>query len=332
MAKKLTVHPVAALFPLMADADPDAFAGMVADIKENGQTDPIIVKGSEIVDGRNRLAACAEAGVDPAFAQWSAPKGVTVEKWIVSRNLHRRHMSTSARAMLIPDLVKAGAFPNLESGAEAMGVSTQTAYHAETIHEKGSAALKAAVLAEDVKVSAGAEVAGALPKSEQTALVKKGGDAVPAKARKIREKKASAPKGDKTAQMRALREAQREEAVIPQPIRAAWKFLSDAAPEMKSEMTSIRRRVKAAVEKLIAMSSERPVAPGTVLLSLKNLDKHLDAAEYDLARLIPSVVCEKCAGEGCGKCGKVGWLSAVDVKRIGVADAKGNAALAKAKR
>ena len=203
---------------------------------------------------------------------------------------------------------------------------------AGAVIEHGSKALQAAVTDGTEAASAAAQVATTLPKSEQTALVKKGGDALPAKAKKIREKKAATPEASKTAQMRALREAQREEAVIPQPIRAAWKLLSDVAPELRTDLTSVRRRLRALVEKLANMSAERPVASGSVLISLKRLDADLDAAEYSLARLIPSVVCDKCNGDGCGKCSKVGWLAAVDVKRINEADAKGKAALAKSKR
>ena len=212
---------------------------------------------------------------------------------------------------------------------EKRGVSSAAVARRVIIEERGSKAVQRAVDAGEIGGETGRVLVSSLPKSEQDKALR--GDPVNV-ARKIREKKAATPEASKTAQMRALREAQREEAVIPQPIRAAWKFLSDAAPELRTDLTSVRRRLRALVEKLANMSAERPVASGSVLISLKRLDADLDAAEYSLARLIPSVVCDKCNGDGCGKCSKVGWLAAVDVKRINEADAKGKAALAKSKR
>ena len=60
------VHPVAALFPMLAD---DELAELAADIKANGLRLPIVrdKEGKTLIDGRNRLKACEIAGVKPAF-------------------------------------------------------------------------------------------------------------------------------------------------------------------------------------------------------------------------------------------------------------------------
>lgn len=188
------VHPVAAIFPMMSDEE---IAALAEDIKERGLVDPIILHEGVLVDGRNRLAACNLIGCMPRVEKWKPSKGAqTIESWIVSKNLHRRHLTTSQRADLVPQLVAAGVFPNLESGAKAMQVSTQTAYSAKAVRDKGSAALKDAVGAGEVSVSAAAEVAD-LPKSEQTALVKRGPRAVREKAKSVRATKAASPKTPK---------------------------------------------------------------------------------------------------------------------------------------
>jgi hypothetical protein len=99
----MDVHPTAALFPMMAD---DELADLAADIKANGLFHSIILDptGEMVVDGRNRLAACKLAGVEPAFVRLDGedPKAV-----IVSANLARRNLTKAqkamATAMIYPD-------------------------------------------------------------------------------------------------------------------------------------------------------------------------------------------------------------------------------------
>jgi ParB-like chromosome segregation protein Spo0J len=53
---ELAVHPVAALFPMLADDELDE---LVADIKARGLLQPIVLDAEgRVLDGRNRLAAC----------------------------------------------------------------------------------------------------------------------------------------------------------------------------------------------------------------------------------------------------------------------------------
>jgi hypothetical protein len=67
---ELAVHPVAALFPMLAD---DELEELAADIKANGLRFPIIrdKAGKTLIDGRNRLVACEIAGVKPDFITYA---------------------------------------------------------------------------------------------------------------------------------------------------------------------------------------------------------------------------------------------------------------------
>jgi ParB-like chromosome segregation protein Spo0J len=95
---ELEVHPLADIFPMLGE---DELADLAADIEANGQQVPIMLDaaGKLIVDGRNRLAACKIAGVEPWFDQLK--EGEEPAAFIVSANLQRRHMTAGQRAMAL---------------------------------------------------------------------------------------------------------------------------------------------------------------------------------------------------------------------------------------
>lgn len=90
----------ARLLPLLSDAE---LFDLADDILANGQSEPILVdKDGWIVDGRNRWIACKGLGIAPK----SVPVDPSADPVIVaiSRNIHRRHLTTSQRAALAADL------------------------------------------------------------------------------------------------------------------------------------------------------------------------------------------------------------------------------------
>lgn len=88
-------HPLADLFPLM---EGDDFAALVEDIRQNGLREPIVMSGGLIVDGRNRFRACRAGGVKPEMVE--LPGGTDPLAFVLSKNLHRRHLTVSQRAMI----------------------------------------------------------------------------------------------------------------------------------------------------------------------------------------------------------------------------------------
>jgi len=100
MTKNVDFHPACKLFPKLNDSDLQELA---EDIKANGLQNPIVLLDGEILDGRNRFAACKLAGVDPQFKNWDG-EGSPVE-WIISQNLKRRHLTPSQKAVVAFELL-----------------------------------------------------------------------------------------------------------------------------------------------------------------------------------------------------------------------------------
>jgi ParB-like chromosome segregation protein Spo0J len=104
-AKAVQFHPLAEIFP---ELDNDRLRELAADIKKNGLIDPLVTYEGKILDGRNRYGACGMAGVEPNYVAYTGDDPVG---YIVRRNLHRRQLNESQRAMVAAKLA------NLERGA-----------------------------------------------------------------------------------------------------------------------------------------------------------------------------------------------------------------------
>ena len=94
--KHYEFHPIADEFPL-EDQGPE-FDAFVQDIKVNNLQQPIILHQGKILDGRRRYLACKQAGVSPKFGEWDGT-GSPLD-FVVSLNLHRRHLTPSQRAVI----------------------------------------------------------------------------------------------------------------------------------------------------------------------------------------------------------------------------------------
>lgn len=101
-------HPVANMFPLL-DPGSDQFKKLVISLKYNGQWDPIVldVEG-RILDGRNRMLACIQAGIEPKFIQFAdlnlgmskTGKPVDEAEYACEKNFARRDLTPDQRVMI----------------------------------------------------------------------------------------------------------------------------------------------------------------------------------------------------------------------------------------
>jgi len=105
---------------MMGGADLNLLAD---DIKQHGLIEPILLYEGKIIDGRNRLEACRLAGKDPRFDD--APVNGSPALFVISKNLHRRHLTTSQRAAigasLMPMLRKEAKERQQRAGRERHG-------------------------------------------------------------------------------------------------------------------------------------------------------------------------------------------------------------------
>lgn len=95
MTDQYELHPLCTLFPRLQGSE---FDSLVADIKANDLAQPIVLHEGMILDGGNRYRACIEAGVEPKFREY---EGSNLVSFVLSANLHRRHMSVGQQAAIV---------------------------------------------------------------------------------------------------------------------------------------------------------------------------------------------------------------------------------------
>lgn len=205
----LEFHELANLFPLMEGRE---FDDLVTDIELHGCREPIYLLDGKILDGRNRWRACEKIGARPTLVDY---EGDDAAAFVISLNLHRRHLSESQRMLV------AGKLANLRDGqradqaaqtcapvtqsaaAEMLNVSRRGVQLAREVIDRGSPDLVAAVEQGRVSVSAAADVSS-LPKGQQSEIVARGEKEIVATANKIRAQKKVERKAERVEKVAKL--------------------------------------------------------------------------------------------------------------------------------
>lgn len=203
--KRLLPHRFAKLFPLLVEAEAN---DLREDIRMNGVRDQIVMLDGEILDGVNRYGALVflvESGevLGPGWGHragepldadhllpdhsWFRKFNASVEgdplTWVLSKNLHRRHLSVGQRAWIVAqietishggDRKSADQDANLQLDRQTLAaradVSERTVASAAKVRDEGVPELQQAVAQGDIAPSA-AEAIASLPKSQQQDLV-----------------------------------------------------------------------------------------------------------------------------------------------------------------
>jgi len=88
-------HALSSAFPSMTEGQ---LEDLVEDIKQNGLLEPIVVYQNQILDGWHRWSACQRANITPEFVTYGGENPID---YVKSKNLNRRHLSESQRAMAV---------------------------------------------------------------------------------------------------------------------------------------------------------------------------------------------------------------------------------------
>lgn len=199
MPEERQFHPVADIFPMMSERE---FNDLVEDIDANGLREPIwLHRDGRIIDGRNRHRACMEilsAGgsqyakhAEPVFRTYEGDDAGLVS-FVVSLNLHRRHLNEAQRSMVANRIanmghgrpaVKGANLPlfsdaeesspppvSIAQAAEMLNVSERSVKSARKVQERGIPELVEKVDAGEVAVSTAAVIAD-IPEEEQREVI-----------------------------------------------------------------------------------------------------------------------------------------------------------------
>ena len=175
------IHPLCEIFPAM---DQDQFEDLLQDVAEHGLIDPIEVDDDGlIVDGRHRWLACQEAGCITPFVNWKerAKPGQYLEDYLISKNLNRRHISATERAMIAAKLAttKMGrppeecvGAPTLSQGeaADKLGVSRGTVNQAHSVQTNGIPSLKELVEGKKMGLRSAVDISRLSPEEQEKAI------------------------------------------------------------------------------------------------------------------------------------------------------------------
>jgi hypothetical protein len=174
MTKTYEIHPLAELFPALEGHALHSFA---EDIRERGQQDPAWLYEGKILDGRNRYKVCQVIGCELKTRNYDGDDPIG---FVLSANLHRRHLNENQRAMVGAEIAKLTPGANqytkgisAEKAAKLLNVGTASIERARKVLSSGDPKLVAQVKGGDKSVTAAANEAakaqmGASP-SNQTA-------------------------------------------------------------------------------------------------------------------------------------------------------------------
>ena len=134
-----SIHPLCLQWPELNNED---YARLKADIAEHGLISPITLYQGSVVDGRHRLRACGELGIEPIFRELD--EGQSPQSFVLRANLLTRTLSSSQKVWYEHKIGRwrdrtNGTLPLFESDREAArklarryGLSTATAKKALT--------------------------------------------------------------------------------------------------------------------------------------------------------------------------------------------------------
>lgn len=115
---------------ILPDMTAEEYGDLRTDIAANGQLEPIVLHYRLILDGRHRYRACLSLGVEPWMIDRSEIEDPV--RYVISKNLHRRHLTASQRAQVAAELVLINKHSERQA-AELVNVSDTLVHQAKKV-------------------------------------------------------------------------------------------------------------------------------------------------------------------------------------------------------
>lgn len=95
-------YPIGRLSMIMPVMDEETYTSFLLDMDVNGQKEPVWIWDGEIIDGKHREWACRVLGIEPIYEL--LPDDVDPVRFARSKNVERRHLTASQRALIGAEL------------------------------------------------------------------------------------------------------------------------------------------------------------------------------------------------------------------------------------
>lgn len=332
--KKLKHHRLACLIEFGASIDTD---GLTGHMRRHGydDTEPVFLFEGKILAGRHRHTSAIDAERTPTFREFSGTEDEA--RAFIEKELFRRHLTPSQKAMFAADLIKSAReanpagvpdeIPTQSETAERFGIAERNVRDALTVAEHGSETLSQAVRNGTLAVSDAAKIVHE-PTTVQEQAVK---DVEAGKAPTVTKaakagwcdrckrigvqtpdcqacKEVKPKKGSKRAKANAEENGTAEE---PEALADAE---GHKVPEQAEEAFRADKEIRAwcrKVDELIREAGEFIKGPGGRLMSFETVKQQMQSAKGNVWANRPTHVCPYCQGadKKCKCCKGQGWTS-----------------------
>lgn len=281
-------HPLASLMPPMGEKE---YADFRDNIAQQGYDpeQPVVTYQGTLLDGRHRRRACQELGIDCPAKEYTGddPLG-----FVLGRNLHRRHLDESQRALVAAKIAnlrqgsnqhEARGPANLpdqpvtqQRAAELLNVSERLVRDAKRVIEQAPEEVAAIERGERsvsaaVKELAGRRAAAGSEETEETAppdepavVVARGEREILAEAKQIRQRRQEERRADRLARLGELAAAPFPDGATRYPVLLAdppWRY-----QHSESESRAVEGKYPTmALEEICALPVADLATPAAVL-------------------------------------------------------------------
>lgn len=298
----MKTHPVCDLFPAMS---PEQYGRLRDDIKAHGQLEPGLTFKGFLIDGKHRFRICEELGIKFLSNEWEPLNGESVVEAAISRNLHRRHLSATERALiaqnaipLFKEAAKARQAATLKKGKEPP-VSANRTEREETPKNAVSPPNKGKAAAQAAKATGAStrnvEHLEKLKREAPDLHAKVAGKGLSLTAATAELKKRKA--GESPAKDRAGK-------AVPEHLRAVFTEGDDRFEALRKLVQEMERQWKGLVEDGLCVHSRD-----------QEMQAHIANLKAWVKFTRPHATCPYCGGKKCDACRKTGWVA------LGVYDA-----------